>query len=155
MRFIGRMQPTTNYETLRSWYLAKLRKSAIEAQVSGQLTPSALIAADREVIEKLIAERAESEENQTQAKGVGTSALLYAFLVWLYLIVAVLVSVILFCLGDMSIFMDMLLTSINPGNLVASSPSLPSPVVLGVVQLVFFVYPLVAFPYAYFSRRGD
>jgi hypothetical protein len=146
------MQPTTNYETLRSWYLAKLRKSAIEAQVSGQLTPSALIAADREVIEKLIAERAEAEE-QGKPKAVSTGAVLYALMLWVYLIIAVLVSLFMFCLADGSIFIDMLIVSMNPGNLVAASSSLPNPMVLAVVQLVFFVYPIVAFPFAYFSKK--
>jgi hypothetical protein len=147
------MQPSTNYETLRSWYLAKLRKSAIEAQVSGQLTPSALIAADREVIEKLIAERAEAEENQGKPKLASSGAVVYALLLWVFLIIAVLVSLFLFCLADPSILVDMLLVSINPANLMASSPSLPNPMVLAVVQLVFFVYPIVAIPLAYFSKK--
>ena len=45
------------YEILRSWYLAKLRRSAIEARTSAALTPAALISADRDVIQKLIAEK--------------------------------------------------------------------------------------------------
>lgn len=147
------MQPTTNYETLRSWYLAKLRKSAIEAQVSGQLTPSALIAADREVIEKLIAERAEAEENQGKPKAAGNEAVLHALMLWAYLILAVIISLFMFCLADPSILLDMMMVSINPVNLMASSPSLPNPMVLVVVQLVFLVYPIVAIPFAFFSKR--
>lgn len=148
------MQPATNYDTLRSWYLAKLRKSAIEAQVSGQLTPSALIAADREVIEKLIAERAESEDNKAAAKTANSGSVIFALCLWGYLIVAVLVSLFMFCLADPSIFIDTLVVSINPAMLMASSHSLPSPLVLLMVQAVLYIYPIIAIPVALFSKKG-
>lgn len=59
------MQPDS-YETLKNWYLAKLRKSALET--AGEMTPSALLAADRNAIEKMISDRAES--NETNRHGV-------------------------------------------------------------------------------------
>ena len=148
------MQPATNYETLRSWYLAKLRKSAIEAQVSGQLTPSALIAADREVIEKLIAERAESEDNKGGAKAANSGSIIFVLCLWGYLIVAALISLFMFCLADPSIFMDTLMVSANPMMLLSSIASLPSPLVLLTVQAVFYVYPLIAIPLAIFGKKG-
>lgn len=43
-----------DYAQLRSWYLARLRQSIIKQIESGQLTPSALIAADRKAVEKLV-----------------------------------------------------------------------------------------------------
>lgn len=150
--FISHMQPATNYDTLRSWYLAKLRKSAIEAQVSGQLTPSALIAADREVIEKLIAERAESEDQKSRAKAGGSNALIFSLCIWAYLILAVLVSLFLFCLADPSIYLDVLLVTLNPANIMAAGHVLPSPMVLLVVQFVLYVYPVTIIPFAFFKK---
>ncbi len=146
----------SNYETLRSWYLAKLRKSAIEAQVSGQLTPSALIAADREVIEKLIAERSESEEGKgSKRKRTRPSGFAFALYLWLYLISAALFSLFLFCLADPAILFDVVKVSVNPVNLAASGRSLPVPLVMITVQAVVFVYPLTVFPYVLFSNKTD
>jgi hypothetical protein len=149
------MLQQSNYESLRSWYLAKLRKSAIEAQVSGQLTPSALIAADREVIEKLIAERSEADEGKAQAKKKNSAALAFVLFLWLYLIVGVMVSIFLYCLADGSIFMDVLMVSVNPANLAASgNHSLPSQLALLLVQLVLYIYPVCFIPYALFSKSS-
>jgi len=147
------MQQLSNYESLRSWYLAKLRKSAIEAQVSGQLTPSALIAADREVIERLIAERSEQDEGMGEPRKLGSGALAFVLYLWMFLLAGILVSLFLYCLSDPSYFVDVLLVSINPGNLSASgNHSLPSPIVLVVVQLILYVYPVCLIPYAFFSK---
>ena len=47
------------YEKVRSWYLARLRKSAVEETARNvNLTPAALIVADREFVEKLIGNQA-------------------------------------------------------------------------------------------------
>ena len=149
------MLQQTNYETLRSWYLAKLRKSAIEAQVSGQLTPSALIAADREVIEKLIAERSESEEAKEKPRKRSTGGIKFAAFLWLFLIGAVFYSLFLFCLADMSILPDVLSVCVNPANLMSSGNSLPSPLVLAVVQLILYVYPITVFPYVLLVKKDE
>lgn len=149
------MLQQTNYETLRSWYLAKLRKSAIEAQVSGQLTPSALIAADREVIEKLIAERSEADDNKDQLKIKNTGGFKFALCLWAYLIVAVICSLFLFCLADASILIDVMTVCLNPANIGQSSTSTPNPLVLIIVQLVLFVYPVTVFPYVLFVKKND
>jgi len=147
------MQQLSSYESLRSWYLAKLRKSAIEAQVSGQLTPSALIAADREVIEKLIAERSESDEAKDKEKQAAPGSLPFVLFLWLYLIIGALVSIFLYCLADLSVFPDVLMITINPVNLAATgSHSIPSQIVMLVVQLILFIYPIVMIPYAFFSK---
>lgn len=42
------------YDLLRSWYLARLRKLSLQTQRELQLTPGALISADRDNIERLI-----------------------------------------------------------------------------------------------------
>lgn len=149
------MQEQGNYETLRSWYLAKLRKSAIEAQVSGQLTPSALIAADREVIEKLIAEKEESDEPLRKAARKNKVAQMYfLLLIWLYLLLALFVSLFIFCLADLSIMPDLILLLINPANLSASEGSnSPGPLLFMIVQLVLYAYPLCAVPYLMLSGR--
>ena len=57
--------PESSYETLRNWYLAKLRKNALDT--AGEMTPSTLMAADRKAIDKLVAGRAleESAENDS------------------------------------------------------------------------------------------
>lgn len=63
------MDSSDSYETLRSWYLARLRKSAIETESSATWTPKGLIAADRELVEKLIAEKTAADKNkERQAK---------------------------------------------------------------------------------------
>lgn len=46
------------YSLLRSWYLAHLRKGAMDEQRKMQLTPAALIAADKESVMKLAEEKA-------------------------------------------------------------------------------------------------
>jgi uncharacterized membrane protein len=51
-----------DYERLRSWYLARLRKSAHDAERQRSLTPASLIAADRAAIERLIADKARESE---------------------------------------------------------------------------------------------
>lgn len=148
------MQPT-NYDSLRSWYLAKLRKSAIEAQVSGQLTPSALIAADREVIEKLIAERTEADEKNENVIVRNSGNLKFAFILWGYLILCVFLSLFLFCLGDASILTSVFAVCINPANLSQSNSSTPNMVVMLIVQAVFFIYPITVFPYVLFMMKQD
>lgn len=50
------MQPNS-YETLKNWYLAKLRKFALDT--AGEMTPSTLMAADKDAIERIMADRAE------------------------------------------------------------------------------------------------
>jgi hypothetical protein len=46
------------YEKVRSWYLARLRKAAVEETTRNvNLTPAALIVADREFVERLILEK--------------------------------------------------------------------------------------------------
>jgi PAS domain S-box-containing protein len=45
-----------NYERLRAWYLAHLRKSQLADEVAGDMTPATLIKRDREALELLIAD---------------------------------------------------------------------------------------------------
>src|ERR1700733_3958005 len=45
-------------ERLRSWYLARLRKTALQAEAGSDLTPATLVRTDRDALEKLIAEPA-------------------------------------------------------------------------------------------------
>jgi PAS domain S-box-containing protein len=55
-------------EQLRSWYLARLRKLAHDAETARSLTPASLVAADRAVVERLIAQKA-SEMEEVRAAG--------------------------------------------------------------------------------------
>ncbi len=55
------MQPNS-YETLKNWYLAKLRKFALDT--AGEMTPSTLMAADKDAIERIMAGRAEKADSQ-------------------------------------------------------------------------------------------
>ncbi|MBX9571279.1 MAG: PAS domain-containing sensor histidine kinase [Candidatus Obscuribacterales bacterium] len=57
------MQPNS-YETLKNWYLAKLRKFALDT--AGEMTPSTLMAADKDAIERIIAERSDKTGGQAQ-----------------------------------------------------------------------------------------
>jgi PAS domain S-box-containing protein len=45
------------YEDLRNWYLARLRRLFIQQSYGQMLTPAALVEADREIVEKLIAQK--------------------------------------------------------------------------------------------------
>ncbi len=60
------------YQTLRNWYLATLRKSALTS--AGEMTPSILMAADKESIERLIQDRSQHKE-QVESSGLPASAL--------------------------------------------------------------------------------
>lgn len=66
--------PEKEYAALRSWYLARLRKSALEESIGGNLTPFALIRADRAVIERLIAEKTAEQSRGTQPRSKASSA---------------------------------------------------------------------------------
>ena len=147
------MEQQSSYESLRSWYLAKLRKSAIESQISGQLTPSALIAADREVIEKLIAERVEPEEIKAKPKAASLAVLLLVLSIWLFLLVAVFASLFLYSFADPASFGDVFIRAANPASFFKSDIQVaPSAIVLIVVQLVLYVYPVCLIPYALLSK---
>ncbi|MBX9689018.1 MAG: hypothetical protein K2X27_20080 [Candidatus Obscuribacterales bacterium] len=62
------MNNCSDYERLRSWYLARLRKLSLESNIDRSLTPAALISADRENIEQLIMR---NQENQLKARSNG------------------------------------------------------------------------------------
>lgn len=65
---------SSKYEILQSWYLARLRKMALKSAEAEGLTPQSLIAADRELVEKLIAERAESHSGATTRAAILSSS---------------------------------------------------------------------------------
>lgn len=48
------MSNQREYEKLRAWYLARLRRLSLQSETELQLTPGALISMDRENIEKMI-----------------------------------------------------------------------------------------------------
>jgi PAS domain S-box-containing protein len=56
-----------SYHQLRSWYLARLRKSSLTSDANSSLTPASLIRRDRDALEKLISRSADqlSASNQT------------------------------------------------------------------------------------------
>ena len=60
----------SKYEILQSWYLARLRKVALDSIAADGLTPQALILADRELVEKLIAEKAQEEKESDVSKNL-------------------------------------------------------------------------------------
>lgn len=62
-----------HYETLRDWYLARLRKAAQESQAQS-LTPRALIDRDRQLVERLVVESstaAQSSPAEIKSQTVG------------------------------------------------------------------------------------
>lgn len=61
------LMANSKYEILQSWYLARLRKVALDSIAADGLTPQALILADRELVEKLIADKAQEEANSEAA----------------------------------------------------------------------------------------
>lgn len=62
----------SKYEILQSWYLARLRKVALDSIAADGLTPQALILADRELVEKLIAEKAQEEKESDVSKNLAS-----------------------------------------------------------------------------------
>jgi PAS domain S-box-containing protein len=85
-------------ERLRSWYLARLRKAALQAQAGSDLTPATLVRTDRDALEKLIAEpaRTSSSEPKLDAKAKFTDAAPLTFSIALVAINALLFVWILF-----------------------------------------------------------
>ncbi|MBY0549636.1 MAG: hypothetical protein K2W95_20330 [Candidatus Obscuribacterales bacterium] len=81
------------YSLLRSWYLAHLRKGALAEQQKLQITPGALIAADKDSVMKLAADKAMSaEENETKPTSTHGTGFLITWLVatltgWLLLLI--------------------------------------------------------------------
>jgi signal transduction histidine kinase len=62
----------SDYQRLKDWYLARLRQEAVERGAE-QLTPAALVAADRQVVEALaLAAAASSSSGQRSQSGGGT-----------------------------------------------------------------------------------
>jgi PAS domain S-box-containing protein len=57
-------------ERLRSWYLARLRKAALQTQAGSDLTPATLVRRDRDALEKLIAEPARSAAPEPNLKAI-------------------------------------------------------------------------------------
>lgn len=92
---------SSKYDRLRTWYLARLRKSAIDAQQQVDWTPSALIAADRETLEKLVAEK----EAITLQRGIRRqkSDPIWIFLLasWLVILTAIFFGHYLSAFGDL------------------------------------------------------
>ena len=61
-----------DYERLRAWYLAHLRKSQLVGDIAGDVTPATLIKRDREALEKLISETAPAvQAERASNKAVG------------------------------------------------------------------------------------
>lgn len=56
-----------SYESLRDWYLARLRRQAIDEANAGRLTPMSLVRADAEVVAQIIAARLGEDEQNSRA----------------------------------------------------------------------------------------
>lgn len=72
------------YVKVRSWYLARLRRVAIDKAAATQLTPAALIAADKELVERLVLEKVVQAGSPKQKRP--PNALLVG--IWILLVVA-------------------------------------------------------------------
>jgi hypothetical protein len=77
--------PSDNeYPKVRSWYLARLRRAAIEKAASERLTPASLIAADKDLVEKLVLEKAAKPAVKKQQDNSGMITI-----TWLLLMVGI------------------------------------------------------------------
>lgn len=83
------MKTINDYERLRSWYLARLRKLSLENVAVQGLTPASLIQADRENIEKIILKSQAKSNGEKSRKQLGVELLLH------FVLVLILVSVYL------------------------------------------------------------
>jgi len=140
------------YEILRSWYLAKLRRSAIEARTSAALTPAALISADRDVIQKLIAEKMLAQQSTATVSKPPAKYLLKQLLYWLYGLLALVISTWIFCGGNSVLFMEVFAYCVNPLNSLHQSEPLFQ--ICIIVQLVLFVVPLALLAELRLSKRS-
>src|SRR5271154_6437598 len=61
-----------SYHQLRSWYLARLRKSSLTSDMNSSLTPASLIRRDRDALEKLITRSADELSASNQSTHVKT-----------------------------------------------------------------------------------
>jgi hypothetical protein len=81
----GKTLPASKeYVKVRSWYLARLRRVAIDKAAATQLTPAALIAADKELVERLVLEKV-VQQGSVKQKRPHTALLLGS---WILLVVA-------------------------------------------------------------------
>jgi len=75
------LKSLSEYERLRSWYLARLRKLSLENVAAQGLTPASLIQADRENIEKIILKSQARNYGEKSRKQLGVELLLHFVLV--------------------------------------------------------------------------
>lgn len=130
------------YALLRSWYLAHLRKGALLEQQKLQMTPGALIAADKDSVMKLAAEKAQLTSSDRRKQDVSPA--------WLgYLAAWVMASFSGWLLLFINSGMDMQ-TSFNRfwvltfGVFTARSSVLPGSPLLLLLTVAFYGLPLAA-----------
>ena len=76
---VRELKTLSEYERLRSWYLARLRKLSLENVAAQGLTPASLIQADRENIEKIILKSQARNYGEKSRKQLGVNCFCISF----------------------------------------------------------------------------
>lgn len=108
------------YDRLRSWYLASLRRSIVQQMESQQMTPSALIAADRMAVERLVSSAtAPTTKAEEKAAGPFGGSQRLLKVIALLLPLAAIAPAVIMCLTAQSFHLVNMLAALLGGSLVA------------------------------------
>ncbi|MBY0546706.1 MAG: hypothetical protein K2W95_05410 [Candidatus Obscuribacterales bacterium] len=136
------------YEKVRSWYLARLRKAAVEETTRNvNLTPAALIVADREFVERLILEKSNLPK---KSSGQVIPQLDYWPILLFTWLAGNALTMVLYCLerhGDV-VSTAMLFYSLSVGRLLGEVPPDLSDPTMYPFYVRMFPFFLVGFPIA-------
>lgn len=89
-----------SYERLRSWYLASLRRSIVKQMEHQQMTPAALIAADREAVERLVSSSGTATKTVDRSTRTGSDQKDLIDWLWLAPLLAVLPASLLLAVSS-------------------------------------------------------
>lgn len=82
-----------NYEHLRAWYLARLRKAAIDE--SATLTPHRLVKADKEAVKSMLAQKASDDQQEAKLEQGTGNLLSVLFVAWMGGVAAIMLSLVM------------------------------------------------------------
>lgn len=139
------------YSLLRSWYLAHLRKGALAEQQKLQMTPGALIAADKDTVMKLAADKALLAD----AKGTEVSTVKHwpvFFFAWLVATFSGWLLLLINCGMDVPVSLNHL-QALTLGIFTQNSSPLPVSPLYFLLTVAFYGLPGVGIAVAFQVRK--
>lgn len=139
------------YSLLRSWYLAHLRKGALAEQQKLQMTPGALIAADKDTVMKLAADKALLAD----AKGTEVSTVKHCpvfFFAWLVATFSGWLLLLINCGMDVPVSLNHL-QALTLGIFTQNSSPLPVSPLYFLLTVAFYGLPGVGIAVAFQVRK--